>query len=116
MSSEFTDRRLHWLLAAVLMFFGIFAASMAGPVPSHVPQCAGARAIGARTSLASAKRETQPPQVIALPLLFAVAIALPNLVGQRQYSRVVADSIRIVRPNIFRPELLFRPPPAFSLS
>jgi hypothetical protein len=114
--SEFTDRRLYWILSAVLMFFGIFAASTRGPIPSHIPQCAGARAIGARTSLASAKRETQPPQVATLPLLLAAAVALCAPVVTLQYSQVMADGDRIVRPSIFRPALLFRPPPANSLA
>jgi hypothetical protein len=117
LSSETKSRRLQWILASFLLFFGIFGASMAGPIPSHVPQCAGARAIGARTSLASAARESRPVSVQAATL-FVAAVLLLNVFGvQLRRARRVTPAIQaIVRSLLWSPSLLFRPPPSVSLA
>jgi hypothetical protein len=116
LSSETKSRRLHWILASFLLFFGIFGASMTGPIPSHVPQCAGARAIGARTSLASAARESRPVSVQAVTL-FIAAVLLNIFDVQLRRARRVTPAIRsIVRSTLWSPSLLFRPPPFASLA
>lgn len=119
-NSGATHRRLQWLFASALLFFGIFVASTASPIPSHIPQCAGARAIGARTSLASVARESKPDSTTsaAPPVLFAAVILLAPLLAPRlRLERMTAPVVRlIVRSSLFRPSLLFRPPPAVSLA
>jgi hypothetical protein len=116
LSSETTDRRIQWLLATVLLFFGIFAASTRGPIPSHVPQCVGARAIGAQTSLASANRESRPVSFQVLSFLVA-AIVLRSLIPQFKRAHVIEPAIRsIVQSSLCAPALLRRPPPAVSFA
>ena len=118
MISETKSRRLHWILASFLLFFGIFGASMAGPIPSHIPQCAGARAIGARTSLASAARESSPASVRTVTLFFAAILLAINAFGvQLRRARGLTPAISfIVRSGLWSPSLLFRPPPTVSLA
>ena len=98
------------------MFFGIFAASMMSPVHSHVAQCAGARAIGARTSLASAKRESGPVRVQTLIPLLITALSI-RLIPRLRVARLAMPVIRaLVRQQLARPSLLLRPPPAVSFA
>jgi hypothetical protein len=91
---------------------------MRGPIPSHVPQCAGARAIGARTSLASAARESRPALVKAVTLCFAAVLLVTNAFGvQLRRARSTTPVIGfIVRSGLWSPALLFRPPPTVSLA
>jgi hypothetical protein len=111
------DRRLKWILASVLLFFGIFVGSTASRLPSHIPQCVAARAVGARSSLASATRESGQAPAPTLTFLFATLL-INNLFGPRlTLARRVSPAIRsIIRSSIARPALLLRPPPIVSVA
>ena len=107
-------RRLQWIFTAVLIFFGIFAASTLGPVPSHVPQCAGARAIGAQSSLASTKRDTLPPVQKVQPVLpdatvIEGPIVLTKLIQETAPVRLASVGFERYSAALFR-----RPPPQVS--
>lgn len=101
------------MLASVLLFFGIFAATTTGPIPSHVPQAAGARAIGANASLASATRDTDSSitEVQCLLLVLTLLLFRPAIARRSQIEPEIDSTVRF---RFARPALLFRPPPVFS--
>jgi hypothetical protein len=111
-----TVRRLQWVIAAVLMFFGIFAASTRGPIASHVPQCAGARAIGAQTSLASAKRESRPLAQTIQPVLLKIVVQTPLGLSHERFRKIESAPAPDTAFERYSTALFRRPPPQVSFA